>query len=183
MVSNFWFCVKTYLKFEQCCRSCGVPLSPWGLSQEASRHVAPVHEAPFIFLSDMLSVIVQRGFILIVWTDHSRESRFDFGCWQNRHRLAELLWYLSCQFWHLAVLIVIGCLPQSALRPKIALPFIVAFVQGEVRPLERAMMKRWLVIRKLISIQSNHTCWSIFIEYSVGNKLCSKIHDKEASDL
>ncbi len=118
MVSNFWFCVKTYLKFEQCRHSCGVPLSPWGLSWEASRHAAPIHKVPFIFLSDMLSVMVQRGSILIVWTDHSRESGFDFGCWQNRHRLAELLWCLSCQFWYCTVLIVIDCLPQAALKLK-----------------------------------------------------------------
>lgn len=36
--------------------------------------VKAIHEAPFIFLSDMLSVMVQRGSILIVWTDHSREK-------------------------------------------------------------------------------------------------------------
>lgn len=88
MVSNFWFSVKTYLKFEQRCHSCGVPISPWGLSQEASRHAAPTHQAPFIPLPDTLSVMLQRGSILIVWTDHSRERGFDFGCWQNRHRLA-----------------------------------------------------------------------------------------------
>lgn len=56
------------------------------LSRETSRHAAPIHEAPFIFLSDTLSVMVQRGSILIVWTDRSRERSFDFGCWQNRHK-------------------------------------------------------------------------------------------------
>lgn len=167
MVSNFWFCVKTYLKFEQCRHSCGVLLSPWGLSQEASRHAAPIHEAPFIFLSDMLSVMVQRGSILIVWTDHSRERGFDFGCWQNRHRLAELLWCLSYQFWHCTVSIVIGCLPQAALKLKVVQPFTVAIVRG-IRLLGSAIMQRWLVIAVPFwictqSIQSNLDCRSIFI--------------------
>lgn len=118
MVSNFWFCVKTYLKFEQCRHSCGLLCSPWGLSREASRPAPPIHRAPFIFLSAMLSVMAQRGSILIVWTDHSRERGFDIGCWQNRHSPAALLWCLSYQFWFCAVLIAIFCLPQADLTQK-----------------------------------------------------------------
>lgn len=170
MVSNFWFCVKTYLKFEQCRHSCGVPLSPWGLSQEASRHAAPIHEAPFIFLSDMLSVMVQRGSILIVWTDHSRERRFDFGCWQNRHRLAELLWCLSCQFWHCTVLIDTGCLPQATLKLKANLcpTFHSSYCWG-IRLLKSSVMLGSRLVAPPIwictqnSIQSNLDCQSIFI--------------------
>lgn len=95
MQRNFGFCVKTYLKFEQCRHSCGVPWSPWGLSREASRHAAPIHKAPFISPSDMLSVMVQRGSILIVWTDHSWERVFDIWCWQNRHSWVALVSCLS----------------------------------------------------------------------------------------
>lgn len=61
--------------------------------------VKATREAPFISLSDMLSVMLQRGSILIVWTDHSGERGFDLGCWQNRHRLAELLLYLTYHYW------------------------------------------------------------------------------------
>lgn len=71
-----------------------------------SAHSPPIHEAPFISLSDMLSVMVQRGSILIVWTDHSRERSFDLGCWQNRHRLAESLWCVPLKFYHCIVLII-----------------------------------------------------------------------------
>lgn len=169
MVSDFWFCVKTYLKFEQRRHSCGVLLSPWGLSRETSRHAAPIHEAPFIFLSDMLSVMVQRGSILIVWTDHSRERGFDFGCWQNRHRLAELLWCLSCQFWHCTVLIVIGCLPRAALKLKArrCSTFHSGYCWGNLvtRQCYDAEMAcycstPWICAQK--SIQSNHDCQFLF---------------------
>lgn len=95
MVSNFWFCVKTYLKFEQRHHFCGAALS-MGL---VTGGVKATREAPFISLSDMLSVMLQRGSILIVWTDHSGERGFDLGCWQNRHRLAELLLYLAYHYW------------------------------------------------------------------------------------
>jgi len=101
MASNFWVHVKTYLTFEQRRGSCGVPLSLRGACHGRRRGTRLQHTgAPFIFLSDMLSLMLQRGAVLIVWTDHSRESGFDLGCWQNRHRLAALLWCLSCQFWH-----------------------------------------------------------------------------------
>lgn len=97
----------------------GVPLSPWGLSWEASRRAAPTHEAPFISLSDMLSVMLQRGSILIVWTDHSRERGvLILSVDRIGTRPAELLWCLSRQSRHCFVSIVIGCLPLAAFKLK-----------------------------------------------------------------